>query len=71
MTAPVVSVSSRVVRILRSLRKGTLHTVKDLVSSSKSKSELVATFLGLLELIKAKRITVGSGGEIKTAKETA
>jgi len=66
VTAPVVSVSSRVIYIMRSLRKGLIKNVGELFEKIKVKSEAVATFLGLLELINAKRITVDDNGEIKT-----
>lgn len=64
VVSPVVSVTSRVMHILRSLRKGALKSVRDLFAGAGSRSESVATFLGLLELIKAKRITVAKDGAI-------
>lgn len=64
VVAPVVSVSSRVIFILRGLRKGVVKNVKELFYKAKSKSESVATFLGLLELIKAKRIAVEKDGAL-------
>ncbi len=54
----VVSVSSRVVHILRGLRKRSRLPFASLFGQAESRSELVATFLAVLELIKAKRVHV-------------
>lgn len=62
-----VSVSSRVIYILRNLRKGAISNIKELFSSIKSRSESVATFLGLLELMNAKRLKVMRNGEIRNS----
>lgn len=70
VTAPVVSVSSRVVYILRNLRRGTVKHISGFFENSKSRSETVATFLGVLELIKAKRITVADDGAVAFAEKT-
>ena len=52
----IVSVNSKVFFILRSLRKFVNVKFTDLFLKSENKSELVATFLAVLELIKSKRI---------------
>lgn len=53
---PVVSVSSRIVHILRGLYRRTRLSFRGLFEDSGSRSERVATFLAVLELLKAKRI---------------
>lgn len=53
---PVVSVSSRVVHILKRLYKTQVCPLKSLYFESRSKSEAVATFLAVLDLLKAARI---------------
>ncbi len=65
VTRKIVSVSSKIVFILRrALKGGDLH-FKSLVEASDSKSDMVATFLAVLELVKAKRlITVGDGDDM-------
>ncbi len=68
VTAPMVSVTSRVVNILRGLRKTPVRKLTDFFADSKSRSESVATFLGLLELIKAKRITVSDDGTVRVSE---
>ena len=50
VTAPMVSVTSRVVYILRRMLGGTVAKMEQLFSRSQSRSTNVATFLALLEL---------------------
>ncbi len=52
----IVSVSSKVVHVLRSIRKNSVVKFKSLFEKAESRSELVATFLAVLELIKARRL---------------
>lgn len=52
----IVSVSSRITYVLGRLYKGRQVTCRTLYEASRSRSEMVATFLALLELIKDKRI---------------
>lgn len=54
----IVSVSSRVVHILRGLRTKSRIKFRSLFDHAESKSELVATFLAVLELVKAKRVHI-------------
>ena len=64
VTAPFVSVSSRVSHMLRGLLKGTLRKMNQLFSPEDSRSTHVATFLALLELIRAGRVKVNDGGQL-------
>ncbi len=60
----IVSVSSRITFVLRRLYTHSKVGYDSLFEKAESKSELVATFLALLELIKSKRIRVdGEGAE--------
>ena len=64
----IVSVSSRIVYVLRKLgNKGTAK-FNTLFRESKSRSEIVATFLAVLELIKNRRITTNGDGDEMTVK---
>ena len=54
----IVSVSSRITYVLGRLYQGRQVTCRTLHEASRSRSEMVATFLALLELIKDKRIWV-------------
>ena len=66
VTAPFVSVASRVAHMLRGMLKGSLHKMSQLFSSEESRSTNVATFLALLELIRAGRATTDNRGELAT-----
>lgn len=54
----VVSVGSRIIHLLKTLYRNNQTSYLGLFDSSTDRSELVATFLAVLELVKAKRITV-------------
>jgi segregation and condensation protein A len=64
VTAPFVSVASRVSHMLRGLLHGSLRKVNQLFSREESRSTNVATFLALLELIRAGRIQVDENGTL-------
>lgn len=53
---PVVSVTSRIMHILRGLYRSTVMNVEKLFKSAQSRSELVADFMAILELLKGGRI---------------
>ena len=59
----IVSVFSKVIFILRKLKKLNVVNYNLLFSQSESKSDMVATFLAVLELIKGKRITLDDKNE--------
>ena len=56
VAAPVVSVSSRILHILRRLYKQAAINLPGLFLQSRSRSEAVATFMAVLELMKARQI---------------
>ncbi len=57
----IVSVSTKIVYVMRNLMKGPSRLNK-LYLSSRSRSELVATFLAVLELCKANRVKITGDG---------
>lgn len=59
VTKKIVSVGSRISGIFSRLRSGKRHSFRDFFTDAESRSELVATFLAMLELIKANKIKVG------------
>ena len=63
--APFVSVASRVSHMLRGLLKGSLQKMGQLFSHEESRSTNVATFLALLELIRAGRVKVDDSGTLQ------
>ena len=62
VSAPVVSVNSRVVYILRQLIGGSARKLGQLFSRRQSRSTHVATFLALLELVRGGRVTLDPDG---------
>ena len=61
----IVSVSSRVSGIFTKLKKGAKRQFGEFFSDASSRSEMVATFLAMLELIKANKIKAwGSGDKV-------
>lgn len=59
VVAPVVSVTSRILHILRGLYRTTTMTLDSLFYKSRSRSEMVASFMAVLELLKGKRVRLG------------
>ena len=55
---PVVSVYSRIIAVLRRVKRGGRMAYDGLFEGARSKSELVATFLAVLELVKSHRLLV-------------
>lgn len=54
----IVSVYSKIISVLRNLRNGYRVKYDSLFHNAKSKSELIATFLAVLELLKGNRISL-------------
>lgn len=59
VTAPFVSVASRVVHVLRGIVTGKVNKLRSLFMRQDSRSQTVATFLAVLELVRAGRIEIG------------
>lgn len=59
----IVPVGSKIVHVLRLLRRSGNCLYSQMFITSKDKSELVATFLAILELVKGKRIRVEGDGD--------
>ena len=64
VSAPQVSVSSRVVYILRRLLTGGTAKMNQLFSRRQSRGANVATFLALLELVRGGRVQLGDDGQL-------
>lgn len=64
----IVAVSTKIIYVLRRLYNREPMAYDALFGGARSKSELVATFLALLELVKAKRIRVDGEGERQTVQ---
>lgn len=61
----VVSVSSRIVFLLRRLYTTPELPLEELFTDASDRSELVATFLAVLELVKGRRVSVSNDGFVK------
>ena len=66
----VISVSSKIISVMRRLWHGKKVKYSELFVASKEKSELVATFLAVLELVKGKRVRIEGDGDNATVKMT-
>ena len=64
----VISVSSKIITVMRKLWRGNTVKYGELFEASKEKSELVATFLAVLELVKGKRVRIDGDGENASVK---
>lgn len=64
----MVSVSAKIYGVIRQLRDGKSRSYRSMFDSVTDKSELVATFLAILELIKGKRVRVEGDGEACTLR---
>ena len=59
----IVSVNSKIIHIMRRLRHGKRLEYHEIFEVCEGKSDLVATFLATLELVKGKRIRIEGSGE--------
>lgn len=59
----IISVSSKIIAVMRKLWHGKTVKYSELFTASKEKSELVATFLAVLELVKGKRVRIEGDGD--------
>lgn len=64
----IASVSVKIISVLRMLKKGTVQSFSSLFSKARSRSDIVATFLAVLELSKSKRIQIDDSGKNVTVR---
>ena len=65
VAAPFVSVASRVMHVLRGLKTGKMRRLREIFVSCRTRSETVATFLALLELMRGGRIEIDEEEELR------
>jgi segregation and condensation protein A len=70
VTAPFVSVTSRVVYVLRGLTTGRVHRLQQLFSKNESRSGTVATFLAVLELVRNGRLQIGEDESLRIKRRS-
>lgn len=68
VTHKIVSVTSQIVYVLRRLWKVKSVEYRSLFVEKREKSDLVATFLAVLELVKGKRVRIEGEGDTATVK---
>ncbi len=69
VSAPVVSVSSKIYTLLKGMIKRNIDNIHTAFRGIKSRSEAVAMFLAVLELVRANRITVESDGSLELIRK--
>ncbi len=70
VTAPIVSVQSKIFSLLKNLMRNKVGNIKTVFSLVKTRSEAVATFLAILELLRAQRMNLSDDGEIALKTKT-
>ena len=68
VAAPFVSVESRVVHVLRGLATGRVRQLGQLFSPQQELSATVATFLAVLELVRAGRVEIAPDGALRICR---
>jgi len=68
VTAPVVSVSSRVVHVLRGLVSGRLSRLRQLFTKGENRSTTVATFLAVLDLVRHGRLKIDEDEQLTVSR---
>ena len=61
VTKPVVSVTSRIMHLLRGFYRRGRRSLQSIWAENRDRSELVATFMAVLELLKAGRVHLTDG----------
>ena len=70
VTAPFVSVTSRIIRVLRGLTTGKINALSQLFTKHDTRSQTVATFLAVLELMRGGRVRISDEGLLEVNKQT-
>lgn len=58
VSAPIVSVQTKIFSVLKNLMKNKIQSLQSAFDKTKSKSDAIATFMAILELIRAHRISI-------------
>ena len=69
VATPVVSVTSKIFSLLKGIIRKNIHNIHTAFTGMKSRSEAVATFLAILELVRAHRITVDEKGAMEVIRK--
>lgn len=69
VSTPVVSVSSKIYSLLKGIIKKNINNIQSAFVGMKSKSEAVATFLAILELMRGHRLKLSDSGEFELRRK--
>ena len=58
VSAPIVSVQTKIFSVLKNLMKNKMQSLQSAFDKTKGKSDAIATFMAILELIRAHRISI-------------
>ncbi len=67
---PVVSVELKIIGILERMSKKPASTLGELLAGAESKADLVAAFIGILELVKVRRVLITDEGKEEYGADT-
>ncbi|MBQ2377451.1 MAG: segregation/condensation protein A [Clostridia bacterium] len=67
---PVVSVELKIIGILERMSKKPASTLGELLAGAESRADLVAAFIGILELVKVRRVLIADEGKDEYGADT-
>ena len=67
---PVVSVELKIIGILERMSKKPASTLGELLAGAESRADLVAAFIGILELVKVRRVLIADEGKDEYGTDT-
>ena len=67
ISKPMIPVEIKIVSILRSIEKRGIATLEDLIADEVTLPDLIASFLGVLELVKIRKLLVEDDGDSENA----
>ena len=69
VSAPIVSVQTKIFSVLKNLMKNRIQTLQSAFDKTKGKSDAIATFMAILELIRAHRISIDEDENMVLSKQ--
>ncbi len=69
VATPIVSVQAKMFTVLKTLMKKRVTSLKSAFDKSKGKSDAIATFMAILELIRAHRVTIDENENMVLSKK--
>ena len=69
VSAPIVSVQTKIFSVLKNLMKNRIQTLQSAFDKTKGKSDAIATFMAILELIRAHRISIDEAENMVLSKQ--